>query len=118
MAWGCLALRFWKKCNFNYSILGMYIVHYGELALKKGNRKFFEKKLVNNIQLKLSRVCDAKVKKKYGKYVIDSDDVHIWDILKKTPGISYFAKAEKVGLDMEEIGNKVVSMIPSSAQTK
>jgi len=121
----CIFLDFFLK--------KMYIIHYGELALKGENRRFFEKKLVKNIESKLKVLGDIKVQKKYGKFILDfgrfgevsegflgDEDLFfekIDAVLSSTPGISYFAKAEKVGLDMEVIQDGICKMIPENIST-
>jgi len=95
----------------------MYIIHYWELALKGGNRRFFEKKLMDSINLKLRKIGDVVVKKKYGKFIVNSEDERIAEILRTTPWISYFAKAEKVPLDIEKIKKAFDKYFPNEFQS-
>jgi len=38
----------------------LILIKYGEISLKKGNRKYFEKKLVNNIKLKFKKLSGIR----------------------------------------------------------
>lgn len=91
----------------------MYIIHYGELALKGDNRKFFERKLVNNIQLKLQKIGDYKLQKRYGKYTLDTDDEKVEEVFLSTPGIAYFAKSKRAELNIESMKKVLDSFFPS-----
>lgn len=44
-----------------------FLIHYGELALKKGNRGFFENRLINNIKFALSPLGRVNVEPLYGR---------------------------------------------------
>jgi thiamine biosynthesis protein ThiI len=82
------------------------IVYYGELGLKKGNRKFFEDKLIENIKAKMKGVGFRKY---YGYTVFSSDKKTDWNLLKEVPGISNFFIAEKrVKKDITELKNSVL----------
>jgi len=95
----------------------MYIIHYWELALKWKNRNTFEKKLIQNINKKLKLINnEIKIKKRYWKYVIYSEEPKIQNILSKTPGISYFAKAKKAKLDMIDIAQKAIEIFPKNCK--
>ncbi|MFA5358924.1 MAG: tRNA uracil 4-sulfurtransferase ThiI [Patescibacteria group bacterium] len=47
-----------------------FIIHYNEIALKGGNRDYFEKKLITNIKRSLTEVGDVKIKKLYGRILV------------------------------------------------
>ncbi len=81
------------------------IVHYDEVALKKGNRDFFERVLISNIARALS---DCKVKKAWGHIQVlhneECDTRHMQDVLAKIPGIAYFGigvKHERVDVEQD-----------------
>lgn len=85
----------------------VFVVHYSEIALKGKNRSLFEKKLVENIKRKVK----GKIKRESGRIIIEREDPKISEILKKIPGIKYFALAEVAGLDIKEIKEKALSLV-------
>ena len=48
----------------------LFLVHYGEIALKRGNRSYFEKKLAQNIKLALKGMGCAEVRRIYGRILV------------------------------------------------
>ncbi len=90
----------------------VYIVHYSEIALKGKNRGYFEKKLVNNIRSKIGKDEKPKIRREYGRIVIESDSPEIGEVLKKTPGVRYFAVAVKIDPHMDEITRSAVKLAP------
>ncbi len=42
------------------NMTNLILIKYGEISLKKGNRKYFEKKLVNNIKLKFKKLSGIR----------------------------------------------------------
>jgi len=46
------------------------IIHHSEIALKKGNRPFFEKRLKDNIRLALKDLPDVEVRSSFGRFLI------------------------------------------------
>jgi len=94
----------------------MYVIHYWELALKKWNRRDFERQLQKNINRKLANLGNFKVQRKYGKFILPLKENEWWimnneelitlevkKILKKTPGIHHFSKADVADLDMDSM---------------
>jgi tRNA uracil 4-sulfurtransferase len=89
------------------------VIHYSEIALKKGNRKRFELKLVRNIEEILQN--KENIKRLYGRIIIflnkNSDIKKIEERLKKISGISHFAFAVKCSLDIKECQDKIIKII-------
>ena len=89
------------------------IVHYGEIALKKGNREYYERVLVENIKKSLVKEAEA-VKRLYGRILVvlksDVDQSLVSEKLKKMPGIINFSFAEKTNLDLEKIKEVVLKL--------
>ena len=83
------------------------VVHYSEIALKGKNRSFFEKKLAENIRRKIN----AKIRRESGRIIIEDCREEISEILRKIPGVKYFALAEVAGLDIDEIKEKALSLV-------
>lgn len=88
------------------------LIHYGEIALKGGNRAFFEKKLIENIKSQLNIFCPASfefVKKMYGGILVKLNENGsnnlplIEEALKHTPGIANYSIANKVDDDLESL---------------
>lgn len=82
------------------------LVHYSEIGIKGGNRGFFEKKLVNNI--KRSIKCQAE--RQQGRIILRNFNVKELEKLRRIAGISSFALAEEVPLDMAKIKKAVAAV--------
>lgn len=100
----------------------LILVHYGEIGLKKGNRAFFERKLVENIQSALKDCGDFLVKREIGRITVKSrtEDQkpkidEITGRLKKVFGIAHFSfvyehpitNADKIELAVKELCEKI-----------
>lgn len=88
------------------------LIHYGEIALKGGNRNFFEKQLIENIKSQLNNFCPGSfefAKKSGGSLMIKLNDNgaknhdKIKDALLHTPGIANFSFAASVQQDVETL---------------
>ncbi len=95
------------------------ICHYGELALKGGNRNFFEKKLQENIQKKLAAFLPSpieKIRREYGRIVIELDFPNQKDLEKiqknlgQVFGLVNFSMAFECDLDLESIKKMAVEI--------
>ena len=75
----------------------LFLVHYGEIGLKRGNRFYFEKKLAQNIKLSLKGMGCAEVRRIYGRLLVmlqpEADVVAIQERLGKVMGIAHFELA-------------------------
>ncbi len=104
----------------------MYLIQYGELALKWKNRRDFEHILQKNIMVKLAKYGNFVVQKKYGKFILEGDEEalyehrnHIENVLAKTPGIHHFAKVEVSDLDidaMKKVLDKILLWLEKSQE--
>jgi len=103
-----------------------FLIHYSEIALKKGNRSFFVNKLAENIKIALKDLDDVGVKKLSGRLLCDirfptfaaGNRISIVEErLKKIPGIANFMPAFEIVLsgagaaDMESLKQAVVKEI-------
>ncbi len=83
------------------------ICHYSEIGLKGKNRRFFEKKLVFNIERALKKDSFKKVERKRGRIVVElttkAKKEEVERALKKVFGIAYFSFAYKTESDIEKI---------------
>ena len=75
----------------------LFLVHYGEIGLKRGNRSYFEKKLAQNIKLALKGMGCAEVRRIYGRLLVrlhpEADVPAIQERLGKVMGIAHFERA-------------------------
>ncbi len=84
------------------------LIQYHEIALKGANRSRFENLLVLNIKNALGREIGSKLKKRYGRFILEgpfsSDEAQrINAALPKIFGIANFAFSRRAPLDMEAI---------------
>ncbi len=84
------------------------VCHYGEVALKGKNRRFFEKRLVFNIK---ETFPEAKISIPRGRIVLIGEEEKAEEKLRKIPGIEYFFIANVVPSSLEEIKKKTVSLM-------
>jgi len=80
-----------------------YIIRYHEIALKGGNRQFFERKLVSNIRvcLKRNRLPFENIRNPRGRIVVHTREN--CEVLKYVFGISSISKAIRLETDIERI---------------
>ena len=81
----------------------VYVVHYGEIALKGKNRAYCERALMRTLALALEGQGEPRVRKRYGRLLIEGGAPDSSAVLRLVPGIKSFAKAERVALDIEAI---------------
>ncbi len=89
------------------------IIRYSEIALKKGNRKRFENKLIENIKISL-RGLDFKLERIWGRFFISDfeDETLILNKLKKISGITNFSLAHVLkSRELEDIANKAKAIL-------
>jgi len=65
--------------KFDYSIL----IHYSEIALKKNNRKFFEKIFINNIKSHIFKLNYSIIKLYEARVFIHDININDWEQFKK-----------------------------------
>lgn len=100
------------------------VVHYHEVGLKGRNRSFFENKLVKNIRFALKGLSIKKVKKIFGRILVELDssvDFSVEDILSRLQrvcGIANFSPGYSAPPEIEElserVAEKVIHLSPSS----
>ncbi|WP_026485843.1 tRNA uracil 4-sulfurtransferase ThiI [Caldanaerobius polysaccharolyticus] len=88
----------------------LYLIKYGELALKKQNRGYFEKRLVENITERFG--AKGEVKRENGRIFLrtDLDKNQVIDRLKKIFGIVGICLATQVELDLDKMASKAVEI--------
>ncbi len=93
------------------------LIRYGEIALKKGNRKRFERQLIDNTRVKLH---DCDIDQQHGRIFINIEkiDQEIIDKLSKIPGITSFSKILKCSKDPDIIKEKLFNIIEENSKLK
>ncbi len=93
----------------------MVVVHHSEIALKKGNRSFFEHRLRNNIRRALDDIKGVNVRVDYGRMTIlleDDCDINlIMNRLKNVIGLASFRVAFKGDSDPEILKEQVYELV-------
>ena len=93
----------------------VFLIKYGELSLKKANKKAFIKQLINNIKTKLNDI-DYDIKYNYSRIFIecnDQDVKKVEDVLNKTFGIYSYSLVYKCNKDLDEIISTLVNNLPN-----
>lgn len=84
----------------------LWLVKIGEISLKKGNRRYFERILKENIRRKFNEI-DARVhiSVKPGRYYLETilDDDKTARILASTPGIVAFSRVKRVRKNLNDV---------------
>lgn len=95
-------------------------IQYGEIALKGGNRGRFENLLFLNIKNMLPAALGLKLKKKYGRFVLEStfgeeEERLIRASLVKIFGIANFSFAKRTPLDLEALKIEAANLVASAS---
>ncbi len=87
------------------------VVHYHEIALKKGNRPFYIESLAKNLRRVTSDLDIRNVRKISGRLILELSEEASWDVvrerLERTFGVANFSLGERVPLDLEAIKESV-----------
>ena len=67
----------------NLSSKYVILIHYSEIALKKNNRPFFERKFIDNIRYHLKNLSYSKVRKISSRIFVEDVEPSDWEIFKK-----------------------------------
>lgn len=86
------------ECGYPPAMKSIFVIHYGELALKGGNRSWFENRLVRNIRRALESFEGVRVDRIYGRILLDPGPcAHqmsaIEEQLSRVFGIAWFGRA-------------------------
>ena len=97
------------------------IIHYAEIALKGGNRSFFEGKLVENIKKALETQQYDSVQRLYGRIIVKLDKKSnidkIKENLEQVPGIEYFSFALYSKLDIKSMEKVLLKLAKGLKKT-
>ena len=95
--------------------MNFVICHYSEIALKGGNRSFFERKLVENIKKSINSEFVLDIKKISGRILIILNDgvikSEIEESLKRVFGISNFLFCIKTKSTIEDISRELTLIL-------
>jgi len=102
--------------------ISMIVIHYAEIGLKGKNRSFFERKLVDNIEVALKGLQYESIERGHKRVVIyseaEKDKEEFRKRLKLIPGISYFSFASTSELDVEEMKKHLLKLSESHQPCK
>ncbi|MDC7225587.1 MAG: tRNA 4-thiouridine(8) synthase ThiI [Spirochaetales bacterium] len=90
----------------------LYLIKIGEIALKGGNRNFFEKRLKKNIKFAL-RGIKCTVWGSRGRFFIEAPEEsasRVEDVLGRTFGIKGYSKVQRLPKELEQITEEAVRM--------
>lgn len=95
-------------------------IQYGEIALKGGNRGRFEDLLFSNIKNMLPAALNLKLKKKYGRFVLEStfseeEENLIRTSLVKIFGLANFSFVKRASLDLGALKIEAANLVASAS---
>jgi thiamine biosynthesis protein ThiI len=92
------------------------VLHYDEIALKGGNRPWFESRLRENLDRAMEGTRAGRVRKERGRMILpvaaDASDEDRADILARigrVPGVAWYSEATESPRDIEALTTEVVS---------
>ncbi len=87
----------------------LIIAHYDEIAMKGGNRRYFERKLARNIQRCSPVLADVAVQPIHDRILIGPVAADAWDELKlrfsEMPGLSWFAEVRRLPAEVDALND-------------
>ena len=100
----------------NADLAQVYLVHYGEIALKGRNRRRFESMLATHIREVLKKIGAAQVRLLTGRIWIEFADAvsiqTVSDKLKKIFGIVHFAPTVRIAPTIEALKESLLQALP------
>ena len=93
----------------------LFLVHYGEIGLKRGNRSFFEKKLAQNIKMSLKGMGCTEVRRIYGRLLVmlhpEAAIEKIRERLGRVMGIAHFELVLAVEQTLDAIQDAALELV-------
>jgi thiamine biosynthesis protein ThiI len=97
------------------------LVHYHELTLKKGNRAYFVRRLIKNLQRGLAGTGAGTIAQTGARFLIElpdgADEGELRARLARTFGIANFAITRSVPLDMDALNHAVAELVKTLSFT-
>jgi len=95
---------------------GCVIVRYCEIALKRGNRQMFEKKLVSNIkkQLERSGVAYGRIYRIPGRIIVETENPSSAELVSRVFGVSSASPAIELPYSINAINEAAVNVFQAS----
>jgi thiamine biosynthesis protein ThiI len=100
-----------------------WLVRYGEIGLKGGNRNEFEGRLVRNLRLALRPVADCAIEKQRGRLLVrcaapsegaPADSHAIVETLRRVCGVTSFSPAVRVAPELDAIAAAAVAEVEAA----
>jgi len=95
------------------------LIHYGELALKKGNRNHFERKLARNIRSSLVDLGKVEVERLFGRMLLEPGNIpfeKVEERLSHTFGIAHFGRAMVTEMTWSDLLEATAAILPTDPQ--
>ena len=93
----------------------LFLVHYGEIGLKRGNRSYFEKKLAQNIKMSLKGMGCTEVRRIYGRLLVmlhpEAAIEKIRERLGRVMGIAHFELVLAVEQTLDAIQDAALELV-------
>jgi thiamine biosynthesis protein ThiI len=105
-------MTFYEIFCYFIQMKDLYLIKIGEIALKKGNKKIFEKQLKENIKKNL-KPYGSLVTIRSGRFYLEVEDVpeeFVTRVLSTTFGIISFYKTHSCKKELEAIGEKAIEL--------
>ncbi|MBN2143564.1 MAG: tRNA 4-thiouridine(8) synthase ThiI [Candidatus Aureabacteria bacterium] len=98
----------------------LYLLSYGELALKGRNRPFFVKRLIKNIIEKIKNLGHYEIHSIDGRLLLNTTagPHEVYPVLSKIFGLAGFSLVVKCGLNYEEVREKTLQFVSSCLSQK
>src|SRR5688572_18421726 len=91
------------------------VVHYHELGLKKGNRRYFENRLCRNLRITLADLGCGEIRRISGRILVTlRADTNIAEVLRRmpqVPGVSHYSEAWKTAQTLDAMEQQAWSMV-------
>jgi thiamine biosynthesis protein ThiI len=95
------------------------LIHYSEIGLKKGNRRFFERQLKLNILQTLADLTGYSLLIDFGRFLLilepDAPVTTIMERLKNVIGIAHFSMAYQGDPDLNILGDQILAHLKNVA---
>jgi thiamine biosynthesis protein ThiI len=92
------------------------VLHYGEVALKGRNRPWFLSSLTKSVRAALGGLKVKRVRSLIGRIIVTLDDDREWSEVRERlavlPGISNFALARHMPMDLDAVTSAIVAELP------